>query len=133
MQPPTFSTRWLSRSILARYADEGSRTEYEVLAACSDSEKALILEASKFNSVIEKWKNTAPHKICAYIYDLANTFNRFYHETKILQRKQRASGKLYRTFDCEQRKYLKHVSICLDLKRRSLRKEHGKDDRKIIL
>ena len=26
----------------------------------------------------------APHKICSYIYDLANAFNRFYHETKIL-------------------------------------------------
>ena len=27
---------------------------------------------------------TAPHKVCAYIYDLANAFNKFYHETKIL-------------------------------------------------
>ena len=27
---------------------------------------------------------TAPHKICAYIYELANAFNHFYHETKIL-------------------------------------------------
>ena len=26
----------------------------------------------------------APHKICSYIYELANAFNRFYHETKIL-------------------------------------------------
>mgnify|MGYP003306806588 CR=1 FL=1 len=31
-----------------------------------------------------KWWEKAPHKICAYIYDLANAFNRFYHETKIL-------------------------------------------------
>ena len=30
------------------------------------------------------YEETAPHKICAYIYDLANAFNRFYHETKIL-------------------------------------------------
>ena len=29
-------------------------------------------------------EETAPHKICAYIYDLANAFNKFYHETKIL-------------------------------------------------
>ena len=27
---------------------------------------------------------TAPHKICAYIYEVSNAFNRFYHETKIL-------------------------------------------------
>ncbi len=26
----------------------------------------------------------APHRVCAYIYDLSNAFNRFYHETKIL-------------------------------------------------
>ena len=24
------------------------------------------------------------HKVCAYIYDLANAFNKFYHETRIL-------------------------------------------------
>ena len=30
------------------------------------------------------YNELAPHKICAYIYDLANAFNRFYHETKIL-------------------------------------------------
>ncbi len=30
------------------------------------------------------FEETAPHKICAYIYELANAFNKFYHETKIL-------------------------------------------------
>ena len=30
------------------------------------------------------YEELAPHKICAYIYDLANDFNRFYHETRIL-------------------------------------------------
>ena len=74
------------KSILARYAEmEGSKTDVKLLSACSDSEKALMLEAAKFNSVIENTlEELAPHKICAYIYDLANTFNRFYHETKIL-------------------------------------------------
>ena len=32
----------------------------------------------------------APHKICAYIYDLANAFNRFYHETKIISEEDEA-------------------------------------------
>ena len=74
------------KSILARYAEmEGSKTDVKLLSACSDSEKALMLEAAKFNSVIENTlEELAPHKICAYIYDLANTFNRFYPETKIL-------------------------------------------------
>ncbi|MDF2547878.1 MAG: arginyl-tRNA synthetase [Anaerosolibacter sp.] len=26
----------------------------------------------------------APNKICDYIYDLASTFNRFYHDNKII-------------------------------------------------
>ena len=44
-----------------------------------------MLEAAKFGSVMENvYEELAPHKICAYIYDLANAFNRFYHETKIL-------------------------------------------------
>ena len=29
-------------------------------------------------------ERTCPHKICSYVYDLSNAFNRFYHETKIL-------------------------------------------------
>ena len=50
-----------------------------------NSEKALMLEVSRFNSVMENaFEEIAPHKICSYIYDLANAFNRFYHETKIL-------------------------------------------------
>ena len=45
----------------------------------------MMLEAAKFNDVIETvYEEIAPHKICAYIYDLANAFNKFYHETKIL-------------------------------------------------
>lgn len=51
----------------------------------TQSEKALMLEVAKFNNVIEiAFEELAPHKICAYIYDLSNAFNRFYHETKIL-------------------------------------------------
>ena len=44
-----------------------------------------MMELVKFNSVMEQaYEETAPHKICAFIYDLSNAFNRFYHETKIL-------------------------------------------------
>ncbi|MDE7038041.1 MAG: arginine--tRNA ligase, partial [Lachnospiraceae bacterium] len=35
------------------------------------------------------------HKICAFIYDLANAFNRFYHETKILSEEDEAKQKSY--------------------------------------
>ena len=74
------------KSILNRYVQEGgSLEEKAVRAAVSESEKALMLECAKFNAVVENaFEEKAPHKICSYISDLANAFNRFYHETKIL-------------------------------------------------
>ncbi len=51
----------------------------------NDSEKSLMLELAKYNAMMETaCEEAAPHRICAYIYDLANAFNHFYHETKIL-------------------------------------------------
>ncbi len=74
------------KSILNRYAETGKIIDAcELQKADSASGKALMLEAAKFNQVIENaYEELAPHKICAYIYDLSNAFNRFYHETKIL-------------------------------------------------
>ena len=74
------------KSILRKYEESGKKAgEGKIGAGRSDSEKALQLELSKFNSVMEtSFEECAPHKICAYIYDLANAFNKFYHETKIL-------------------------------------------------
>ncbi len=74
------------KSILKKYQAEKSLPEMaKILPAQSQSEKALMLEISKFNSMMESaFADTAPHKVCAYIYDLSNAFNHFYHETKIL-------------------------------------------------
>lgn len=74
------------KSILKKYQEQKTLPQdARILAAHSESEKALMLEISKFNSVMESaFADTAPHKVCAYIYDLANAFNHFYHETKIL-------------------------------------------------
>ena len=74
------------KSILSKYAEGGNTLEgLKLLPAQTESEKALMLEIAKYNQVIENaFEEIAPHKICAYIYDLANAFNKFYHETKIL-------------------------------------------------
>lgn len=74
------------KSILNRYTEEGKNVgDTVVKAPVSDSQKALMLETAKFNSVVvNAFEEKAPHKICSYIYELANAFNRFYHETKIL-------------------------------------------------
>jgi arginyl-tRNA synthetase len=74
------------KSILNRYMQDGNSPEGgKILPPASEGEKSLMLEIAKFNGVVENaFEEKAPHKICSYIYDLANAFNRFYHETKIL-------------------------------------------------
>ena len=84
------------KSILNKYQENGGAlTQLSVRDAASDCEKALMLEAAKFNDVIDAvYEETAPHKLCAYIYDAANAFNKFYHETKILaeENEERKAG-----------------------------------------
>ena len=85
------------KSILNKYQAEGKALDgLQIEAAHNDSEKALMLEALKYNEVIENaFEEMAPHKICAFIYDLANAFNRFYHETKILAEENESVQKSY--------------------------------------
>ena len=73
------------KSILKKYTAKNSLPDAPILGAHSASEKNLMLVLSRFNAMMENaYEEKAPHKICAYIYDLANAFNGFYHETKIL-------------------------------------------------
>ena len=77
------------KSILAKYAETGKIAGdivSEILSPENNaSEKALMTQLAKFNEVMEGVvKELAPHRLCAYIYDIANAFNRFYHETKIM-------------------------------------------------
>ena len=74
------------KSILAKYKESGAAIDENAFQTpVNDSEKALMMEIAKYNASLEAaYEELAPHKICAYIYDLANAFNRFYHETKIL-------------------------------------------------
>ncbi len=85
------------KSILNKYtADGASLSGLTVNGAAGESDKALMLEAVKYNEVMETaYEELAPHKICAYIYDLANSFNRFYHETKILTEENEETKKGY--------------------------------------
>ncbi len=77
------------KSILAKAGDFS--VEGPILPAHSDSERALQLELTNFMAALSSaYEDMAPHKICAYIYDLANAFNRFYHDTKILAEEDEA-------------------------------------------
>lgn len=95
------------KSILNKYHGQGQDEIGAVIeAAHSESEKRLMLELVKFNAVMESaFEETAPHKICSYIYDLANAFNTFYHETKIMTEEN----------DKTQKSYIRLLSLTKDI------------------
>ena len=75
------------KSILEKYKAESGNEDvnFPVINTDNGSQMQLMLEVAKFNEIIENAaEELAPHKICSYVYDLSNAFNRFYHETKIL-------------------------------------------------
>lgn len=76
------------KSILDKFVETGkdqNKFGGKVNSELSSAEKSLMLELSMFNQMIESaYEEMAPHKICAYVYDLSNAFNKFYHENKII-------------------------------------------------
>ena len=87
------------KSILGKYEATGKSLadcHCVMEAAHNEHEKDLMLSLSRFNAIIENaYEETAPHKICAYIYELANAFNGFYHGTKILSETDEKVQKSY--------------------------------------
>ena len=85
------------KSILNKYHSMGKDESGAVIeAAHSASEKNLMLALSGFGAMMENaYEETAPHKICSYIYELANAFNSFYHETKIMSEENEQIQKSY--------------------------------------
>jgi len=75
------------KSILAKHAElySDSKEAGEIRPAGTEQEQALMLELCKFNEMLRSaYQELAPHRICAFMYDIANAFNSFYHETKII-------------------------------------------------
>lgn len=85
------------KSILKKYEEQGGTFDGLVINnPGSESELSLMLELTKLSEVMEvAFKETAPHKICKYVYDLSNALNHFYHETKILAEADEAKKKGY--------------------------------------
>ena len=82
------------KSILNRYAEQKQENAaggaqnaaaQAILPAASAAEKTLMLQTARYNEALAgAFAEHAPHRLCAYIYELSNDFNTFYHETKIL-------------------------------------------------
>ena len=75
------------KSILAKYQAAGGKdpAQLQIGPARSKAEKDLMTDLAGFNAMMDSaYTEIAPHRICAYIYQLSNDFNSFYHSTKIL-------------------------------------------------
>lgn len=76
------------KSILAKYREQGEEKPVAINASLREygaDELALMLSALRFADTIEHaYEELAPHKICQYIYELADAFNGFYHNNKII-------------------------------------------------
>ena len=83
------------KSILAKYKEVSNNVAVETIAhpyggatetrEYGAAEVDLMLTAAKFNDVVANvYQELAPHKLCQYIYELANAFNSFYHGNKIM-------------------------------------------------
>ena len=79
------------KSILNKYTEsEGAALPRTIGKPANELEKALMLDIAKFSHVLDVvYVETAPHRLCAYIYEICNDFNRFYHETRILTEENR--------------------------------------------
>jgi len=62
-----------------------SEIKGNVLEPQGDAERNLMVQLIKFNEVIElSFRERTPHKVCEYVYELSNDFNKFYNDTRIL-------------------------------------------------
>ena len=74
------------KSILNKFYENNTIKENRILNPIEDVEKQMLLTISRYNQVLkESYIENAPSKLCAYLYDLANTFNSYYQKIKILQ------------------------------------------------
>lgn len=73
------------KSILNKAKEELGDFASEIKVPASDVERDLMLAFVRFNSVVEStFKDKSPNRLCEFIYEISNLFNRFYHENRIL-------------------------------------------------
>ncbi len=104
------------RSILQRYlAEEGASAPAELALGvpAGDVEKKLMMDLAGFNAMMEgAYADLAPHRVCAYIYQVSNDFNSFYHSTRILAEKNKEQKESWIALLCLTERVL---SRCIDV------------------
>lgn len=106
------------KSILKKYEQTNKPEPLDklmdkLLPAASRSETDLCLLLTKFAETLETaYAELAPHKICKYIYEVANVFNTFYHDTKILSEEDETKKSSYIALITLTKEILE---VCIDL------------------
>lgn len=87
-----------TKSLLAKAADQGITVSEDtgILPASSAAQTDVMLALSKWGEAVQNaYAELAPHKICQFVYELSDAFNKFYHETKILTAENEADQASY--------------------------------------
>lgn len=101
------------KSILKKYQLQNPEQKEVRNLPGSKSEKDLLCNLAGFSATIqEAFAERAPHKICAYVYDLCNEFNSFYHGTPILSEEDEEKKAGYITL---LRDTLRIMETCIEL------------------
>lgn len=70
-----------ARSILSK----GSASPATDISEITPEERSLVRKVSEYPEVIQKAVNELmPHPVCTYLYELAQTFNRFYEHNRVV-------------------------------------------------
>ncbi len=75
------------KSILKKYAAAGGKdvSAADLIAPQIPQEQALCRELCMYAENVEgAYRDLAPHRVCQYLYSVAEAFNSFYHEVRIL-------------------------------------------------
>lgn len=74
-----------ARSILGKAGPEGTAPLGQSAIDLGVGERSLARKISEYPEVIQKAVNELmPHHICTYLYELAQTFNRFYEHNRVI-------------------------------------------------
>ncbi len=75
------------KSILTRYQEmKKENADGVILPPVSGEEKALMLLLTRYHEVVETaYQETAPYKLCQFVYELSDAFSKFYNSTMILK------------------------------------------------
>ena len=75
------------KSLLAKVAQNAIEVDEQVsiLPASDKSATDVMLSLSKWGEIVQAdYEEQAPHKICQFLYELSDAYNKFYHENKIV-------------------------------------------------